>query len=99
MKNTKKGMINKINKRFQTTIIGALARFEDNFGYLWGLDSNEKLTEQQQEFLDLWERTRTSILNHGNNQMREAIDEVIEKIEEENRLYKYHFIIKNENKE
>ena len=95
MKNNRKGIINQISKRFQTTIIGSLARVEDNFGYLWGHNSGKELTEKQQEFADLWEYTRTSILNHGNNQMREAIDEVIDYIEKENQLYKYHFIINN----
>jgi hypothetical protein len=100
MKNNRKGIINQISKRFQTTIIGSLARVEDNFGYLWGHNSDKELTEKQQEFADLWEYTRTSILNHGNNQMREAIDEVIDYIEQENQLYKYHFIINNKkNKE
>lgn len=99
MKNNRKGIINQINKRFQTTIIGSLARFEDNFGYLWGQDSSKSLTDKQKEFLDLWEHTRTSILNHGNNQMREAIDEIVDHIEQENSLYKYHFLIKNKNKE
>lgn len=99
MRNNRKGIINQINKRFQTTIIGSLARFEDNFGYLWGLNSEKELTDKQKEFLDLWEYTRTSILNHGNNQMRDAIDEIIDYVEQENDLYRYHFIIKNKNKE
>jgi hypothetical protein len=97
-KHNKKGIINQITKRFQTTIIGSLARFEDTFGYLWGHNSDKELTEKQQEFLDMWDHVRTSILNHGNNQMREAIDEIIEHIEKENNMFKYHFIVKN-NKE
>lgn len=99
MKNNKKGIINQINKRFQTTIIGSLARFEENFGYLWGQNSDKELTDKQKEFLDLWEFTRTAILNHGNHQMRNAVDDVIEYIEEENRYYHYNFVIKKENKE
>lgn len=97
-RHNKKGIINQITKRFQTTIIGSLARFEDSFGYLWGHNSDKELTAKQQEFLDAWDHVRTSILNHGNNQMREAIDEIINHIEKENNLFKYHFIIKN-NKE
>lgn len=93
----KKGIINQINKRFQTTIIGSLARFEENFGHLWGHNSDKDLTEKQKQFLDVWEYVRTSILNHGNNQMREAIDDVIQHIEEQNNFYKYHFIVKNQN--
>lgn len=96
-KQNKKGIINQVTKRFQTTIIGSLARFEDTFGYLWGHNSDNELTPKQQEFLDMWDYVRTAILNHGNNQMREAIDEIIEHIEQENNLFKYHFIIKNKN--
>lgn len=91
----KKGIINQVTKRFQTTIIGGLARFEENFGYLWGHNSDKDLTEKQKEFADMWDYVRTSILNHGNNQMRQAIDEIIEHIEHENSLYRYHFVIKN----
>lgn len=98
-RHNKKGIINQITKRFQTTIIGSLARFEDSFGYLWGHNSDKDLTAKQQEFLDMWDHVRTSILNHGNNQMREAIDEIIEHIEKENNLFKYHFIINKNNKE
>lgn len=96
-KQNKKGIINQVTKRFQTSIIGSLARFEDTFGYLWGHNSDSNLTAEQQEFADMWEFVRTSILNHGNNQMRQAIDEIIDHIEQENNLYKYHFIIKDKN--
>lgn len=94
-KQYRKGLINQINKRFQTTIIGSLARFEDSFGYLWGHNSDKELTAKQQEFSDMWDYVRTSILNHGNNQMREAIDEIIQYIDRENDFYRYEFIIKN----
>jgi thiamine biosynthesis lipoprotein ApbE len=91
----KKGIINQVKKRFQTTIIGGLARFEESFGYLWGHNSDRDLTEKQKEFADMWEYVRTSILNHGNDQMRQAIDEIIDHVEKENSLYRYNFIIKN----
>lgn len=96
-KNYKKGIINEINKRFQTTIIGSLARFEDSFGYLWGHNSNKELTDKQEQFAEMWEYVRTSILNHGNTQMREAIDSIIQYIDKENSLYRYEFIVKNNN--
>jgi len=99
MKNRKKGIINQINKRFQTTIIGSLARFEENFGYLWGHNSDKELTDKQKDFLDLWEFTRTAILNHGNHQMRDAVDDVIDYIDQENNYYHYNFIIKNKDQE
>ena len=61
-----------VEKRLQTTMIGALSKFEDNFGYLWGhnVENEEDLTPEQVEFYDMWERTRNQILNQGNNQIR-----------------------------
>lgn len=97
MTKNKKGIIQQISKRFETTIIGSLARFEDSFGYLWGHNSSKELTQQQQDFLDMWETIRTSILNHGNNQMRLAIDDIIQHIEQENEQYKYRITLMNEN--
>ena len=63
--------IYELEKRFKTTMIGSLARFEQSFGHLWEEDGPD-----QQEYLDIWEYTRNSILNNGNKQMRAAIDEV-----------------------
>lgn len=84
MNSSRKSIIHQISKRFETTIIGSLARIEDSFGYLWGIDSDKELTTKQKEFEELWHLTRTAILNHGNKQMREAIDEIIRYLEQEN---------------
>jgi hypothetical protein len=63
-----------MEKRIQTTMIGALARIEKNFGYLWGSDKpdTEPLTDKEQEFFDLWEYLRNDILNYGNSQIRKV---------------------------
>lgn len=63
-------LIHSLYKRFQTTMIGALARFEDNFGHVW---ENEP---ENSPIWDTWEYTRDSILNNGNKQARAAIDEI-----------------------
>jgi hypothetical protein len=97
MNRNKKGIIQQISKRFETTIIGSLVRFEESFGYLWGLDSNKPLTAKEQDFLDMWEILRTSILNHGNNQMRMALDDIINYIEDENQQNKYRVTLINDN--
>lgn len=102
--NSRKSLIYQVSKRFQTTIIGSLARFEDQFGYLWGHNSDTPLTQKQKDFLDLWEYTRTSILNHGNNQMRDAIDEIIDYLDNDKDSLKYKLTFinplnKNNNKE
>jgi hypothetical protein len=60
-----------LETKFKTTMIGSLARFEESFGHLW-----EEESPDQQEYLDLWEFTRNSVLNNGNKQMRAAINEI-----------------------
>lgn len=71
MTSQEKKLIDNIYKKFQTTMIGAIARFEDNFGYLWDNDSKEA-----DRFADIWEYTRNSILNNGNKQARAAIEDI-----------------------
>lgn len=56
-----------IEKRMRTIMIGSLARFEENFDYLWNEESEDK-----QYFLELWQKTRQDILDYGNNQIRLA---------------------------
>jgi hypothetical protein len=82
---------NVLTKRFQTTMIGALFEFEQNFGYLWGLDKDERdLTDQQEKFRSLWEDTRNEILNNGNNQLRKCLSD-LEKLDTNNIKYNYNF--------
>jgi hypothetical protein len=71
MTNQEKELIDKVYKRFQTTMIGAIARFENVFGHLW-----EQESRQGDEFADMWEYARNSILNNGNKQARAAIDDI-----------------------
>jgi hypothetical protein len=60
-----------VETKFKTTMIGALARFEESFGHLW-----EEEGPDQQEYIELWEYTRNAILNNGNKQMRAALDDL-----------------------
>jgi hypothetical protein len=83
-----------LEKRFQTTMIGALAKFEDAFGNLWGHNKHDnELTDKELDFRDLWERTRMLILNNGNHQMRSAISELTKHIRSKYR-YNYKFYVK-----
>lgn len=95
-KTSRKSIIHQLTKRFETTIIGSLARIENNFGYLWAHNSDKNLSQQEQKFEDLWELTRTSILNHGNKQMREAIDDLLQYLEQENDELKYKLTLVNQ---
>jgi hypothetical protein len=64
-------IINNAENRLKTTMIGSKAKFEEFFGHLWE-DDNPNI-----EYYDnLWEQTRTAILNHGNNQIRLALNEL-----------------------
>lgn len=78
-------------KRFQTTMIGALYVFEENFGYLWGLDKDDdELTDKEIQFKNIWEETRNKILNNGNNQFRKCVADL-----EKNNTIKYNYKFKN----
>jgi len=79
MRNKKSNLdiVNNIQKRFQTAMIGSLARMEDYFGFLWGHDQDEdNLTNKQLENSELWEELREEILDHSNYQMRCALNDL-----------------------
>ena len=61
-----------VNRRGTAIMIGSIASFEKYFGYLWGhhKSDNEPLTDSEEQFLDLWETTRTEILDKGNSQIK-----------------------------
>lgn len=65
------------SKKFRTTMIFPLSQFESAFGELWGhgLDEDE-LTTQQKLNRKKWESVRSSILDNGNQQMRNFFAEL-----------------------
>ena len=73
---SKKQLMKNIEKKFKTTMIGAIARFEKKFGFLWGHEKKEALNEQEMTFRKLWDEARTEILDNGNNQLRIAQEEI-----------------------
>lgn len=84
-----------LTKRFQTTMIGAIYAFEEDFGYLWGFDKDDhELTESEKRFRLRWENTRNNILNNGNHQLRSAIKD-FSRNESNNSYYKYKFYPRN----
>lgn len=93
-------IIELISKRLETTMIGCLARFESSFGDLWGYNQNydQPLTANQEKFQDLWEYTRTSILNHGNNQIRAGIEDLNKVLNGPQTRYNYKFYFNNKNR-
>lgn len=92
MKNIEQELLDNLYKRFQTTMIGALARFEESFGYIW---ENEP---DSSKIWDTWEYTRNNILNNGNKQARAAMEDLkkyLSKNKIENK-YTYKFNFKKE---
>lgn len=67
MKKNNTNIINQIETRIKTTMIGSLAKFEEAFG---------EMLEQSDRYSDLWYDVRTKILNNGNNQIRLAKEEL-----------------------
>lgn len=88
----KNNIYNQIQKRFQTSMIGSLARIEDKFGFLWG-HPKEELNDREFENREIWEDLRTEILNHCNYQMREALEDLRDYMENDSN-YQYNFLIK-----
>ena len=68
-----------VTTKFKTTMIGALAKFEELFGDSWGHGKSEDaLTEPERLNREKWQTVRTEILNQGNSQLRAAMSEIEE---------------------
>lgn len=67
---SKKKLNTAVSKRVKTTMIGALATIEENFGFLWE-GENGKRTKEQEQLYNLFQETRSAILDKGNDQIRQ----------------------------
>lgn len=93
---SRRQIIEQIETRFRTIMIGALARFEKEFGGLWN-NNHDPSNDQELYFRDKWEDLRSDILDHGNNQMRQGLEELTEYL---NTVEKYRLqVFYNHNKE
>jgi hypothetical protein len=73
--NSRRQIMEQIETRFKTIMIGALARFEKEFGNLWN-NNEEPNNNQEAYFRDKWEDLRHDLLDHGNNQIRQGLEEL-----------------------
>lgn len=80
-----------MEKRIQTTMIGALDKMEKNFGHLWGHYKDGPLTKEEAEFADMWDFTRNQILNQGNNQIRNLKEDFENLAYGSSKRYYYNF--------
>ena len=80
-----------IKTKFKTTMIGALSKFEETFGELWGHGKNDsELSEQELDNKKKWDLVRTEILNNGNDQLRAALNEIGEyTVRTKNKTYEF----------
>jgi len=76
LENSKKRLEKIISTKIRTSFIGAISTFEEAFGFLWGHDNPDNLTEEEEIMKEVWEKARTSILNNGNNQIRSVKNEI-----------------------
>lgn len=77
-----------VTKKMRTCFIGALAVFEEEFGFLWGYGKTEdKLSEQEQAMFQLWKQARTRVLNNSNNQLRAVKSEIANHVVSWNRYH------------
>ena len=75
--NSKRRLLNNLKRKFDTTIIGSLAAFEERFGELWGHGLPvEELDEDQLYWREVWADTRSKILDNGNANLRAAQNEI-----------------------
>lgn len=63
-------------KKFDTTMIGALDAIEQGFGYLWGQNTYGDLTLEQRRMKELYKAIRSRILDLGNEQKRNFLNEM-----------------------
>lgn len=64
-----------VTTNIRTTMIAALAAFEEKYSELWG-NGVDNLTEEQQREYEIWQETRSKILDIGNNNIRHALNEL-----------------------
>ena len=68
--NSKDRLFKIASKKIKTTMIGALSTLEKNLGFLWGHESDEDISPEQQHMKTIFEQVRSDILDKGNTQIR-----------------------------
>jgi len=66
-----------VSTKIKTSFIGALARFEEAFGEFWGDGIPlHRLSPEQLEWRQRWEKCREAILDNGHDQIWGALNEI-----------------------
>ncbi len=73
----RQSLIDSVNRRFTTSIIGALDAIQKDIGFLWGDQSSyNMLSPDQKRWRELWIDLRKTILDKGHAQARAAIADI-----------------------
>ena len=76
LESSRKRLLKIVSKKNVTSFIGAIAKFEQFFGAVWGHGvPDDQKTPEQLAWAAAWEQARTEILNNGNNQLRAVENE------------------------
>ena len=59
-----------LNKKVETTMIGALSSIEEHFSFLWTSSSGDELSPEQKIMFDTFQKVRSEILDKVNTQSR-----------------------------
>ncbi|MHA2083042.1 MAG: hypothetical protein ACXABD_04750 [Candidatus Thorarchaeota archaeon] len=93
---SKKRLLTNLEKKFNTTTIGSLAVFEEEFGYLWGHGKHYKeLTDEEKTLRRKWKKARTDILDLGGANLRASQSEIAQYSLQWNRYVTYFEIENN----
>jgi len=84
--NDRRELVSRLTTKLKTSFIGAIVRFEEFFGHLWGHNKPwDSLTQSQVEMRNVWESCRHQILDNGNKQIRGMESEL------QDRYFRYTF--------
>jgi len=77
-----------VSTKIRTAFIGALAAFEEGYGFLWGHGKDEsELTSEEKKLREIWIQIRTKVLNNGNSQVRATQTEIANHVIKWNRYH------------
>lgn len=78
LEESKKKIQKIISTKMRTCFVGGLSSVEHFFGSIWGHNSTDPLTPEQEKMKEIWEECRTAILNNGNTQLRALESELLQ---------------------
>ena len=92
---SKNQLINVVEKRIKTTMIGAIATIEESLSCFWKTEEGS-MNEEQKQIYNIFQDMRSKILDNGNNQIR-LLEKDVDNFNIEAKKYHISFQIKPRN--